>query len=386
MDNPFIYVLLLATVVIVGILWRIRTRRAGRSEVDNAIIARRLARALGREPGPADAAVRVQRAAAYVQQPEPRRAIEDFDEAIGPMRREPYKRKPAAGGLDLQGTAIDHELTSFILIGLIGLIASASVVSNLPDAIQGSAVFAARVAVGLLGLAAALLLWLRPLTGWYLASAWALVQIPVVAWNSEGSPTAQAFSLELAFYSTWTTAQEAFFKVGVNLAGAIFMFWLARWRERFQADSSLDLPVAAATDRGAHLGKKLFLPAGILVAVGLIAFAFSLINAALLLPSSMWYSDDIIPRVFGSWDYRALAKESDRALLSTYTPDTERVFAQVKSRLGTMKKYQGVTNYNVTTTAGPPWSDPLYAQSMLHTRATIQADIAYDISAASIVV
>jgi hypothetical protein len=51
-----------------------------------------------------------------------------------------------------------------------------------------------------------------------------------------------------------------------------------------------------------------------------------------------------------------------------------------------MKNYQGITDYNVTTNLGPPWADPLHAQSMLHTRATMQADVTYDISAASIVV
>jgi hypothetical protein len=421
MDNPFIhvYVLLLATVVIVPILWRIRTRLARRSE-DQEIIARRLAQVLEAEHSPPDASVQraaayvqpaepqraigdsdkaiaqeeiiarrlaqvleaehpppdasVQRAAAYVQPAEPQPAIGDPDKAIGPMSREAYKRRPAAGDLDVQGAAINHELTSFILIGVIGLIGSASVVFNLPNALEGSVVFAARMAVGLLGLVVALLLWLRPPTGWSLARTWALVQIPVVAWNSEGSPTAQAFSLELAF-------QADFFKVGVNLAGAIFTAWLARWRERFQPDSSIDLPVAAATDWGVNLAKKLFLLAGVL------ATAAVIVNAALLSQSAMQYGDATIPRVFGSWDYQELAKESERAALNTYRPDTEMTFAQIKSRLGTIQTYQGITNAYVTTNLGvPPWSNQLHSQSMLHTRATMQADITYDRSTASIMI
>jgi uncharacterized RDD family membrane protein YckC len=96
MDNPLIYVLLLLTVVIVCILWGIRTRRAGRSKVDEEIIASRLARALAPERTAPEAAVPARRAPAYVWPAEPRlraaesrRTLESDNRAIGPVRTGP---------------------------------------------------------------------------------------------------------------------------------------------------------------------------------------------------------------------------------------------------------------------------------------------------------
>jgi hypothetical protein len=84
MDNPFVYVLPLVTVVIACIRWCIRTRRAGHSRVDDEIIARWLAPAFGSESAPADAAVQARPATADVQQAEPWRAIAHRHEVLGP--------------------------------------------------------------------------------------------------------------------------------------------------------------------------------------------------------------------------------------------------------------------------------------------------------------
>jgi hypothetical protein len=140
-----------------------------------------------------------------------------------------------------------HPSRDFLLIGLIALVAGSGLLMYLPLAIQGSGLLAARASVGLMGLLAALLLWLRPRHGWYLATAWALIQIPVVAWGLEGSPTAQSFSFELFFFSSGPTDQSGFFKVGVNLVGVIFMGWLARRRPRLQPPGSRT--VEARADR-----------------------------------------------------------------------------------------------------------------------------------------
>jgi hypothetical protein len=112
---------------------------------------------------------------------------------------------------------------ALVIAGIIGLIGAASAVTYGSDAINGSVVGTGRVLVGLLGVAAALMLRLQPGNGWLLAMAWALIQIPVYAWSPEGSPNVQALSLPLVMTNSTRLNGEvvSYLSVGVNLAGVV---------------------------------------------------------------------------------------------------------------------------------------------------------------------
>lgn len=112
---------------------------------------------------------------------------------------------------------------ALVLAAVVGLIGVASVVTYSQDALNGSVVGIGRVAVGLLGLAAAVLLRLRPQQGWLLAMAWAIVQIPVYAWSPEGSLNLQAINVPLAMTNSTRVngVVTAYSSVGVNLVGLV---------------------------------------------------------------------------------------------------------------------------------------------------------------------
>ena len=89
-----------------------------------------------------------------------------------------------------------------IMTGLAALFGGASIVTNLGGAFAGELPSACRAALGLVGVAAALLLWFRPILGWRIGWLWALAQIPFFAWSTVGSPTAQWLDLPLAMTNT----------------------------------------------------------------------------------------------------------------------------------------------------------------------------------------
>jgi hypothetical protein len=136
---------------------------------------------------------------------------------------------------DLQASRQREARKALILAGVVGLIGAVSIVSNVPDALSGSVSAGGRVAVGVLGLAAAVLMRLRPSNGWLLAMAWAVVQIPFFAWSPDGGATAQALQLPLTITSSSSVNGQltAYSSVGVNLAGVAFVMWLRLWQGKF---------------------------------------------------------------------------------------------------------------------------------------------------------
>lgn len=101
-------------------------------------------------------------------------------------------------------------------------IGSLSIAVNAADAADGSAPALGRAALGLVGLAAGVVLWTRKdqeVLGWRLALVWALLQIPVVAWDADGSVTTQIIrfplmaSSEIRVNGVVTSASE----FGINL-------------------------------------------------------------------------------------------------------------------------------------------------------------------------
>jgi hypothetical protein len=97
-----------------------------------------------------------------------------------------------------------------------------SIAVNAADALDGSAPALGRAALGMVGLAAGVVLWLRKdleVVGWRLALIWALIQIPIVAWDQDGSVTTQIvrFPLMASSETTVNGVVTAASEFGVNL-------------------------------------------------------------------------------------------------------------------------------------------------------------------------
>ncbi len=123
-----------------------------------------------------------------------------------------------------------------IVSAVVGGIAAASVIVNVAALAGGDLSAGGRVVVGLMGVAAAGLLWARPWLGARLALAWAAVQIPFVDWTGDGGLTEQVLSLPLTFSSSSRVIEngavtaENYFAFGINLVGIILAIWLANRR------------------------------------------------------------------------------------------------------------------------------------------------------------
>src|SRR5689334_13048914 len=85
-----------------------------------------------------------------------------------------------------------------ILGGIAAVFGGMSVFINASDAFAGDLPSICRMALGVVGVLAAVMLQIRPDLGWRLGWLWALAQIPVYAWMEGGNPTTQWLSLPLA--------------------------------------------------------------------------------------------------------------------------------------------------------------------------------------------
>ena len=101
-----------------------------------------------------------------------------------------------------------------------------SIALNAADAVDGSVPALGRAALGLVGLAAGVVLWTRKdqeVLGWRLALIWALLQVPVIAWDADGSVTTQVLrfplmaSSETRVNGVVTSASE----FGINLIAVV---------------------------------------------------------------------------------------------------------------------------------------------------------------------
>jgi hypothetical protein len=127
-----------------------------------------------------------------------------------------------------------------VVLCLYALIVGAiSFVYYLGPAIDGEAPALARSALGLLGVAGAVLAWVRwasyGISGWHLLAAWALIQIPIFAWSVDGSPTLQIIHFKLSATSHTTASGEttSYSEIGVNLVGIALALALFKWRADF---------------------------------------------------------------------------------------------------------------------------------------------------------
>lgn len=126
---------------------------------------------------------------------------------------------------------------SLAILAAYALVAgAASVVMNLGDLAEGEVVAIVRGALGLVGIVAGLLVWtLRSPFGWQLLAAWALAQVPFIAWSVDGNVTQQMWDILLGFSTSTTVNGEitSSEKYGLNGVGIILAIWAFRTRERW---------------------------------------------------------------------------------------------------------------------------------------------------------
>lgn len=109
---------------------------------------------------------------------------------------------------------------------------------NAGAAAGGEAQAMSRAIIGLVGIAGGIFAWtLRsgPVSGWHILMAWALVQIPVVAWSPAGSPTLQIIALPLGMTSSVEVNGEltSYSQIGINLVGVALAIAISKKRMAF---------------------------------------------------------------------------------------------------------------------------------------------------------
>lgn len=125
--------------------------------------------------------------------------------------------------------------TLLISTGLAGLMGAASIAMNLGD-LGDSTPAMMRVALGVLGVVGAAMLVVRPRMGWLAVLAWAVLQIPVVAWNLDGNAFEQVttFALSASSSSTVNGVVTSASEYGVNIIGIVLAVLVSRWRNSWE--------------------------------------------------------------------------------------------------------------------------------------------------------
>ena len=123
--------------------------------------------------------------------------------------------------------------------GYAAIVGALSVVLAILGIADGETPAIGRALLGVLGVAGAFLLWTRPRIGWMVLLAWAALQIPYFAWNTDGSPLAQALYLPLSITSESrrSIASDAeivsYSEYGINLVGVVLTIVFAKWRKEW---------------------------------------------------------------------------------------------------------------------------------------------------------
>ncbi len=118
------------------------------------------------------------------------------------------------------------------------VVGALSVVFNLDEALAGEVPGILRVILGIWGLIGGILLWTGRrvgIDGWQMVMVWAVLQIPIIAWSTEGSPTTQLLEVPLSVTERTTVNGEvtSFSEFGVNLVGVALTIWASRMRDRW---------------------------------------------------------------------------------------------------------------------------------------------------------
>ena len=119
--------------------------------------------------------------------------------------------------------------------GYAAIVGALSVILAVLGIADGETPATGRAMLGVIGVVGAYLLWTRPKIGWIVLLAWAALQIPYVAWNTDGSPLAQALYFPLTVSSSTTVNGEItkYSEFGINLVGVVLVFVFAKWRKEW---------------------------------------------------------------------------------------------------------------------------------------------------------
>ncbi len=119
--------------------------------------------------------------------------------------------------------------------GYAAIVGALSVVLAVLGIADGETPAIGRALLGVIGVAGAYLLWTRPKIGWMVLLAWAALQIPYFAWNTDGSPLSQALYFPLSASSSTTVNGEIteYSEYGINLVGIALTIVIAKWRNEW---------------------------------------------------------------------------------------------------------------------------------------------------------
>lgn len=142
---------------------------------------------------------------------------------------------------------------SLALLAAWAIVAGAlSIALDLGNIADGEAVAIVRAALGVLGIAAGLMVWtLRRagIDGWQALMTWSVLQIPYIAWSADGNAFRQVLDVLLGFTSSTAvngvvTSMEAY---GINAVGIVLAIWARTTRERWERkiEPLVDQPAAA---------------------------------------------------------------------------------------------------------------------------------------------
>jgi hypothetical protein len=134
----------------------------------------------------------------------------------------------------VQVSEVSVERSSRLMMVAAGaaLIGAASFALNIGDGLGGEAPAMGRALLGLVGVASGALLWLRPRIGWNVALLWAVLQVPFIAWNTDGSITSQLIDFPLSMSSSTTVngVVTSYSEFGINLIGVALVIAIMRMR------------------------------------------------------------------------------------------------------------------------------------------------------------
>lgn len=149
-----------------------------------------------------------------------------------------------------------------VLLALYALVVGTfSVVSSMNLIVDGDVVGIIRAAIGILGVAAAVLIWTGGkvgVDGHQLVMAWAWLQLPVIAFREGGNPFMQGFDFPLAMVSQSTetingeVVSSEFNQFGINLVAIAILIVVYRTRERWnisqrqRAEATPESPAASS--------------------------------------------------------------------------------------------------------------------------------------------
>lgn len=129
-------------------------------------------------------------------------------------------------------STVERSSRLMIVAAYAALVGAASFALNIGDGFGGEIPALGRALLGLVGVAGGALLWTRPRLGWSVILAWAIVQIPFIAWNTGGSITTQLIDFPLSASSSTTLngVVTSYSEYGINLIGVALAIVVARWR------------------------------------------------------------------------------------------------------------------------------------------------------------